>query len=126
MNKERINILIASDINYAPYYGVMLTSLFENNRNSSFDVFLLTDNTWSKTETIKFETLCKKNNSNFYVRIINDVEITDSFPLSAHLNRATYYNLNAANLLPSTIHRVIYMDGDMIVMVIFVHCGNWI
>lgn len=115
MTNERINILIASDINYAPYYGVMLTSLFENNKDSKFDVFLLTDDTWSIKETGRFETLCKKNNSNFYVRIIDDVEISDSFPLSAHLNRATYYNLNVANLLPESVHRVIYMDGDMIV-----------
>lgn len=115
MTNERINILIASDINYAPYYGVMLTSLFLNNKESAFDIYLITDNTWTKQETAKFERLCSKYNSNFYVRVVKDEEIIDTFPLAAHLNRATYFNLNVANLLPKSVHRVIYMDGDMVV-----------
>jgi len=45
---EKINILIASDVNYAPYYGVMLTSIFENNKSLSFVIYLLTDETWTK------------------------------------------------------------------------------
>ena len=114
MDNETINILIASDINYAPYYGVMLTSLFGCHEDESFNVFLLTDKTWTDAETERFECLCAKHHSRFYVQIV-DAEKLRNFPKSGHINLATYYNLNAANLLPSTIHRVIYMDGDMIV-----------
>lgn len=114
MTNERINILIASDINYAPYYGVLLTSLFTNNRSSSFEVHLITDNTWTKGETEKFEELCIKHNSSFIVHAI-DVEQMDSFPRHGHINRATYFNLNAANILPIHIRKIIYLDGDMIV-----------
>ena len=113
MKSSTINILIASDINYAPYYGVMLTSLFENNRESSFDVFLITDETWTEKETKKFSGLCENHRSRFIVNAIN-VERMDSFPKSAHINRATYFNLSAANILPSSVHKIIYMDGDMI------------
>lgn len=115
MKENIINILIASDINYAPYYGVMLTSLFLNNKDSAFDIYLITDNTWTNQETYKFENLCAKYNSYFHVQIIEDIEMADRFPICKHLNRATYYNLNIANLLPEIVHRVIYMDGDMIV-----------
>lgn len=111
---NHINVLIASDINYAPYYAVMLTSLFENNGESSFDIYLITDETWTKKETKKFYRLCKKHNSRFIVNAIN-VESMDSFPISAHINRAAYFNLNAANILPPSVHKIIYMDGDMIV-----------
>lgn len=114
MKSSPINILIASDINYAPYYGVMLTSLFENNSESSFDIYLITDETWTEKETKKFSNLCEKHNSRFIVNAIN-VERMDSFPKSAHINRATYFNLNAANILPIAVCKVIYMDGDMIV-----------
>lgn len=114
MRNSTINILIASDINYAPYYGVMLSSLFETNQESSFDVYLITDETWTEKETKKFSTLCEKHHSRFIVNVTN-VERMNTFPKSTHINRATYFNLNAANILPTSVHKIIYMDGDMVV-----------
>lgn len=114
MTNERINILIASDINYAPYYGVMLTSLFENNKDSKFDIHLLTDSTWTDKESAKFKKLVSKHDSDFHVHIV-DEKMMENFPLGGHLTLPTYYNLCAAELLPQSIHRIIYMDGDMIV-----------
>lgn len=113
---ERINILIASDINYAPYYGVMLTSLFENNRQSSFDVYLITDETWTEKETKKFNRLCEKNNSRFIV-LKTDVLSLIEVPLNPnhHVNKATYYNILASRILPDSVDKVIYLDGDMLV-----------
>lgn len=112
---ERINILIGSDINYAPYYGVMLTSLFVNNKESKFDVYLLTDETWTDAETKKFEKLCNQYDSNFYVYIVN-VDILKEFPKAGHITLPTYYRLQACNILPESIHKILYLDGDMIVL----------
>ena len=116
MISERINILIASDINYAPYYGVMLTSLFEHNRESRFAVYLITDETWTAKETKKFEKLCGKYNSHFKALITDIFSIID-VPLNPnhHCNKATYYNILASKILPPEIDKIIYMDGDMIV-----------
>ena len=114
MQTERINILIASDIHYAPYYGVLLTSLFIYNSELRFNIYLITDETWTQKETSAFKKMCAEHNSSFFVYSIN-VDRIDTFPQSAHINRATYFNLNAANILPDSIHKIIYMDGDMIV-----------
>ena len=114
MAKERINILIGSDVNYAPYYGVMLTSLFMNNRESHFDVYLLTDNSWTVKETMKFERLTGKYNSNFFVFVVDASEM-ESFPRTTHISKPTYYRLKAPSLLPESIHKVLYLDGDIIV-----------
>ena len=116
MEKERINVLIGSDINYAPYYGVMLTSLLMNNAESVFNVYLLTDNSWTDKETIKFEKLCNKYRSNFYVNVVDEKKISIC-PLNPenHIARSTYYRLMASELLPTEVQKVIYMDGDMIV-----------
>ena len=114
MTNERINILIASDINYAPYYGVMMTSLFLNNKESKFDIHLLTDSTWKEIETKRFESLVAKYNSTFHVYVVDEKQL-EKFPLRGHLTLPTYYNLCASSLLPESIHRIIYMDGDMIV-----------
>ncbi len=119
MEKERINILIGSDINYAPYYGVMLTSLFINNRESQFDIFLLTDNSWTEKETKKFEKLCASYHSRFFVRVVEEEELRIC-PLNPnnHISRSTYYRLRAAVLLPDSVDKILYLDGDMIV------CGD--
>ena len=54
MNNDRINILIACDKNYAPYYGVMLTSLFYNNKDSVFHIHWITDKFVPQEEKDKF------------------------------------------------------------------------
>jgi lipopolysaccharide biosynthesis glycosyltransferase len=114
MAKERINILIGSDINYAPYYGVMLTSLFMNNRESQFDVYLLTDSSWTVEETMKFERLTGKYNSNFFVFVVDASEM-ENFPQTTHISKPTYYRLKAPSFLPENVHKVLYLDGDVII-----------
>ena len=72
MKNDILNILCATDDNYAPYYGVMLTSLFMNNKDSQFDVYLLTDTTWTEKETKRFKKLCGQYNSRFIVKIVDE------------------------------------------------------
>lgn len=112
--ENKINILIGSNIKYAPYYGVMLTSLFMNNSGCCFDIFLLTDNTWPEKETQKFEKLTKKYNSRFFVYIV-DEKVFRKFPLAGHVDKPTYYKFIASQVLPDDIHKILYMDGDIIV-----------
>ncbi len=112
--ENKINILIGSDINYAPYYGVMLTSLFMNNKESCFDVYLLTDKTWTDKETNKFTKLCKKYSSNFHVYVVN-VDIVKEFPETEFITLPAYYRLQVCNILPKSIHKILYLDGDIII-----------
>ena len=39
--QQHINILRSTDNNYAPYCGVMLTSLLENNKQYNIDIYIL-------------------------------------------------------------------------------------
>ena len=114
MNNETIHILIASDINYAPYYGVMLTSLFLNNKDCCFVIHLLTDNSWTDSKTKEFKSLSSKFYSQFNVYRINE-QMMEKYPLRGHLRLSTYYNLCAPVFLPASIHKILYLDGDMIV-----------
>ena len=45
---ETINILCATDNNYAPYCGIMLTSLFDSNRDCHFVVYIFQDGSMSE------------------------------------------------------------------------------
>ena len=113
--KDHINILLGSDVNYAPYYGVMLTSLFHNNRDCCFDVYMLTDKTWTIKETRKFEKLCHKYDSRFMVYIVDEDKVKD-FPQVDHITLPTYYRLQACNILPESVHKILYLDGDLLVI----------
>ena len=54
------------------------------------------------------------NRSELSMYEIDKSKVTD-FPQHGHINYAAYYNLKIADILPKDVHRVIYMDGDMIV-----------
>lgn len=112
---EVINILIGCDITYAQFYGVMLTSLFMNNKESKFSIYLLTDETWTEKETKKFEEICIKNDSSLHIKIVN-TNILKYFPKTEHISLPAYYRLQASYLLPNDIHKVLYLDGDIIVL----------
>ena len=111
---ERINILIASDTNYASYYGIMLTSLFEKNRECLFDVYFLTDKTLTGEDADKFGKLTSSYNARLFV-IPVDVDLVKTFPEVAHIKLPAYYHLSLSNLLPQSVHKIIYLDGDIII-----------
>ena len=58
--EDIINILCATDNNYAPFCGIMLTSLFESNKDCHFDVYVLIDNDVSTLSRNKFSKLGEK------------------------------------------------------------------
>ena len=122
-NLERINILCATDNNYAPYCGIMLTSLFESNRDCLFDVFVFIDGCLSDINKKKFKKLEQK-----YACIVNIMTIDDRLlencPINNQKNvdnhswvsKPTYYRLLAADLLPEEVKKVLYLDCDIAVV----------
>lgn len=113
---ETINILCATDNKYAPYCGVMLTSLFESNRHLHFEVFVLCDGSLSELNVRRFNSLGKKYKNEIFIKIV-EASMVKGFPITDGLGitMPTYYRLLAAELLPVHIRRVIYFDCDIVV-----------
>ena len=65
------NILCCTDEKYAPYYGIMLTSLFDNNKEVTFDIYVLTAGLCEDTLR-NYQVLASQNNSRIHVITIND------------------------------------------------------
>lgn len=112
---ERMVIVIACDDNYAPYCGILITSIFENNRDSELVINVLTDyiSEDNKNKYIKLE--------DSYRQTINVIQIDKKqfahLPLdnrAAHINICAYYRLIIPNLFPNE-EKVLYLDVDMIV-----------
>lgn len=113
--KERYNILCATDDKYVPYCGIMLTSLFENNKELNFCIYILVEQLNNKSKN-EFATLARIYNQRIEI-ITVDSEILKNCPIRQgdHVSIATYYRLLAPKLLPSNIEKILYLDCDMII-----------
>lgn len=116
MCEDNISILCATDEKYVPWCGIMLTSVFENNMDCIIDVYILVDSPMSKSVQKRFARMGNKYRSHIHWIIVND-EILKKFSIKGmdYWSIATYYRLFAAELLPETVHRILYLDCDIIV-----------
>lgn len=113
--EKKIPIVFATDINYAPYVGVTISSLIENASNKYYyDIYVF--HTELSQDYIKlFE---KIKGENFSVKCIdiniyldNDINLYENF----HFSKAMYYRILIPSIL-SNYSKVIYLDSDMIVL----------
>lgn len=110
-----INILCATDKNFVPYCGIMLTSLFENNKENAIHVYLLIDETVSTESRKQFAELAKQYNQIIDLIIVDGSQF-EKYPVyNKQWNNSIYYRLLAAELLPDTIDKIIYLDCDIII-----------
>ncbi|MBQ6770711.1 MAG: glycosyltransferase family 8 protein [Bacteroidales bacterium] len=120
MNDNPINIVCATDDNYAPYCGVMLTSVFENNRNRELNAYVLIDKPLSEINQNKLERLAQSYHTNIHYCLV-DNQFFAKFPLrgfgaeQGQWSIVTYYRLSAEELLPKEVKKVLYLDCDIIV-----------
>lgn len=122
MNLDTINVLCATDDNYAPYCGIMLTSLFENNKDCQFRVSIFLSNSLSAKNQRKLKSLESKYKCAICPMFIPP-EITGKFEVNRSLGihthtwvtSATFFRLLAADLLPKEIHKVLYLDCDIVI-----------
>ena len=118
-----INILCATDDNYAPYCGIMLTSLFESNKDCQFSVWVLLDGDMSHDNSKKYKKLERKYGHSIQLLTI-DNHVLDACPINrqndvdnhAWVTLPTYYRLLASELLPREVRKVLYLDCDVAVV----------
>ena len=116
MENSMIHILCATDNNYAPYYGIMLTSLFLNNPESVFSVHILMGEEPVPKVRDDYQKLAL-----FFGQDIQFIKVDESLLFNCpirigdHVTLATYYRLIAPLVLPQDIDKILYLDGDIIV-----------
>ena len=114
--KEIINILCATDDNYVPYCGIMLTSVFDSNKDTQVNAYILIDKELSSVSDKKLQKLAEKYNNKIYYCMV-DNSFLEKFPIKGmnYWSIATYYRLYATDLLPKSVHRILYLDCDIVV-----------
>lgn len=112
-----MNILLSTDNKYLMPTGVLMHSLSTYNKNVNFHI--LTDVGFSDNSRKSLTDIAEhyKNKISFYTIT---PEMTEGFPLGREdqpkgVTIAAYYRLFVTEVLPREVHKIIYLDGDMIV-----------
>jgi len=106
-----MNILVAVNSAYLLPLLVMLESLFDHNENLA--VYLL----YSDLQDVELKQLDNYISSKNAVLFPLKIE-SDTFagaPTLKYISKETYYRLLAAEILPDTVERLLWLDADIIV-----------
>lgn len=114
-----MDIACSTDNGYVMPTGVMLTSLFENNKDADITIHVL-DGGLTKESKKDIEDIVYRYGKNIIFHDI-DANLFKDFPMDekyqvSHIHSmATYYRLYLTKLLPENISKVLYLDGDIII-----------
>lgn len=113
-----MDILLCTDNRYVMPTGVLMQSIGMNMAEPILYHILVDEAfTQDSREMLKAEAAKFKSDCCFYVI---DKEVTKDLPfgkewMPKHVSIATYYRLFITKVLPADLHKVLYLDGDMIV-----------
>ncbi len=113
-----IHILLSTDKNYIMPSAVMMKSVSVNNTREDITFHILIDESVNEEQKKQLKHVLSNQQHLIAFHLIEG-DIFAGFPqlgkVKKYITQATYYRLIIADLLPQDIHRVIYLDGDIIV-----------
>ena len=109
-----MELLVTVDKNYIPPLQVMLTSLHMNNPGEDVELYLLHSKLQEK-ELEPLEKQCGRLGYKFFPVKIEDSWFSQA-PVTKQYPREMYYRLLAPCLLPQKLHRILYLDPDILVI----------
>ena len=111
-----MNIVLATDDRYIQHCAVTMTSIVSHNKSVNF--FVVTEGLTYENKQILYDIIekaeCRLDFCYVDSNIISQLPMPTD-PTLAHISVATYYRLFLAELLPADIHKVLYLDCDMII-----------
>lgn len=109
-----MNILVTIDANYLKPLQVMLHSLFFNNPDERFSVYLLHSGL-EKPVLDTLESGITARGSRFFPLRVED-DCFGTAPLLFYYPKEMYFRLLACRLLPDSLDRVLYLDPDLLIL----------
>ena len=112
-----MDILLSTDNNYTVPTGVLMTSIGINNPVCNYHILVDRNFTDENRQLLTSVAQSYSSTIAFYVlpeNLLEDLPFgKDNMP--KHVSLATYYRLFVTEFLPKDIHKILYLDGDIIV-----------
>lgn len=109
-----INIVLASDNNYAQHVAVVVASVLCNTKEK-VNFHLLSDGISQESLLLIADTV-QELGSTLSVYYMSSYECFSNLFTSGHISKAAYFRLDIANILPKAVKKIIYMDVDLLVL----------
>lgn len=113
-----MNIAFSTDDNYVLPTLTTLASLFLKNKNESFAVYVITTGL-SEQNTKRLQDCINKFSKTSVLEIIKiSADELVNFPIRKgdHVSLATYFRILLPALLPIEVTRILYLDGDLLIL----------
>lgn len=113
-----MNVLITISNSYVPYTAVLLRSMNDANPDLTFDVYIICPDITDDSK-VKLRIECQGGGINIffpeiYDSIKKDIDRMTPY-LVASLNTSFILRLYASDILPDTVHQILYLDVDTVV-----------
>ena len=109
---EPIEIVLCTDHRYIMPAGVMMYSVCKNNKDGGVRFHVIVDESVTEEDRADLRDVAGRSAVFFYEV---DGQAFQSMPLVPHISHATYYKLLIPQILSEDIHKVLYLDSDIIV-----------
>ncbi len=111
---NKINIVFASDNNYAQHTAVAMASVLVNTKVPQKIQFYLIDDEIQQENKEKIIKTVQNLGGNIEFIKIKNSKLEDCY-VSGELSRVSYFRLDIANILDESIEKIIYLDCDLLV-----------
>ena len=112
MKAHPIHIAFCSNDTYIPYVVVAIKSILENHDSTKISIHVLSDFISVNKQNLLKETFHSYPNACLEIHIVDDSSLKG---LKDTWSIYTWYRVLLPNILPTNIHRILYLDADVIV-----------
>lgn len=109
-----MNILVTLNANYIRPLNVMLKSLFLNNEEEQFHIYVM-HSSLNAEDISSINESVEKEGHQLSVIDVQEHYFEDA-PIIKHYTKEMYYRLLAHKFLPSNVNKILYLDPDILVI----------
>lgn len=111
-----MDIVFNIDDNYLMQCCTTMVSILHNNKDGQIS-FHVISNGLTNESRLKIEQVAEAYHQQVFFYVVNPEAMSDYeiFDKQGHISMATYLRLFVADILPKRLHKIIYMDCDLIV-----------
>lgn len=114
--QSHYDIVCGIDNNYVEQCATMLNSLFRNNPESQFKIFILSLDISQHNKITLSNWILSQNNQINFINITQEQLLNCPIKGEDTISAATYLRLFIPKFIPNDIEKVLYLDVDLIVL----------